>query len=193
MSIETLRTTHTPARILYFTVWDDSFPPKVFDFNDSTFKPLSSPPTTPYLPATESTDMGGNLSVYIAQLDLELLNPSATEMRFQVQSLERKGAAPNLLTDSFTGGGELIVVEGVHSDTKVTLQPGAFDDIPVDDPGPPANHTTLDRMIVAIWRALYKMQTMNKEEYKRYADNGDVNATAGVSYDGETQTQGHFT
>jgi len=193
MALEPLRVIHTPGKNVYFTVWDDQIPANVFDFNDNTFKPLATPPVTPFLAATEQTAMAGNLSGYLASLNLSLINPGDTEKRFQVQSLERVGGSPNLTTDTFLGSGELVVVSGVHADTKVTLQPTAFDDIDVSDPGAPANHTTLPKMIVAIWRALWRKQTMDRESYKRFADDGTtVNGTAGVSYDGVTQIQGDF-
>jgi hypothetical protein len=193
MAIEPIRTVHTPAKAVYFTVWDDQIPPNVFDFDDSTFKPLATPAETPFAEAQESADMAGDLSMYVAQLNLMLINPSDLERRFTVQTLEQMGAAPNLITDVFIGSAELVIVAGVHADTKVTLQPGAFDDIDISDPGPPADHDTLPKLIVAIWRAMWKKQTMDREEWLRFADDGTtVNGRAGVSYDGAKQTQGDF-
>ncbi len=74
-----------------------------------------------------------------------------------------------------------------------SLSATGLDAIAVTDPGAPANHTTLAKMIVAIWRTLWKKETMTATQYKRFADNGStINAAAIISDDGTTQTKGNF-
>jgi hypothetical protein len=75
----------------------------------------------------------------------------------------------------------------------VALTAAGLDAVSVADPGAPANHTTLAKMLVAVWRALWKKETLTATQQKRYADNGTtVNATAAVADDLTTQTRGDF-
>jgi hypothetical protein len=75
----------------------------------------------------------------------------------------------------------------------VALTAAGLDAISVADPGAPANHTTLAKMLVAVWRALWKKETLTATQQKRYADNGTtVNATAAVADDLTTQSRGDF-
>lgn len=75
----------------------------------------------------------------------------------------------------------------------VALSAAGLDSIAVTDPGAPASHTTLAKMLVAVWRALWKKDTLTATQWKRYADDGStVNATSTVSDDNTTQTRGSF-
>jgi hypothetical protein len=92
-------------------------------------------------------------------------------------------------TREITGG----TVSTVSDKTGYSLAATGLDSIAVTDPGAPASHTSIPKMIVAIWRALWKKETLTSTELKRYADNGTtVNATSAVSDNGSEQTKGSF-
>jgi len=68
-----------------------------------------------------------------------------------------------------------------------------LDAIAVTDPGAASNHTTLAKMLVAVWRALWCKETMTTAQWKRFANDGtSVNSTSTVSDDGTVQTRGSF-
>ena len=74
---------------------------------------------------------------------------------------------------------------------KVTLTASGLDSIAVTDPGAPAAHTTLPKMIIALWRTVFKKITETSTELKHYADDGtEINATADLTDDGVTKTKG---
>jgi len=80
------------------------------------------------------------------------------------------------------------------SDGRVVLRSTGLDQIAVTDPGGVSSMTTLAKMVVAIWRDIYKKKTVTSSEAKRYADNGtDVNTTETLSDDGTTLTKGAAT
>jgi hypothetical protein len=86
------------------------------------------------------------------------------------------------------------VLGTVADKTGYSLAAAGLDAISVADPGAPANHTTLAKMIVALWRAVWKKSTMTATQEKRFANDGTtVNATAALSDDLTTQTRGDFT
>lgn len=75
----------------------------------------------------------------------------------------------------------------------VALSATGLDAIAVTDPGAPASHTTLAKMLVAVWRFLFKKQTLTSTQQKFFADDGTTaNGTATVSDDLTTQTRGAF-
>jgi hypothetical protein len=89
-----LRTDADNSLNVYFAVWRSS-DNLVFDFDDETFKAVGSA-TTPFLTATPNTDEGGGgRSHYWADLDLDLLGVADVF----VQTYQRAGGSPNLLTD----------------------------------------------------------------------------------------------
>ncbi len=76
-------------------------------------------------------------------------------------------------------------------ETVVILGSDGLDQISVADPGAPSAMTSLPKMMVAIWRSIFKKSTLTTTQLKNFADDGStVNATATVSDDGTTQTKG---
>jgi hypothetical protein len=97
---------------------------------------------------------------------------------------------------TFAGGAVASVIApvtvGSNSDkTGYSLAPTGLDSIAVTDPGAPALQTTLPKMLVALWRSVFRKHTFTATQSKMYADDGStVNSTATVSDDGTTQTVG---
>jgi hypothetical protein len=82
-------------------------------------------------------------------------------------------------------------VGSVTTKTGFILASTGLDAIAVTDPGAPGSHTTLAKMVVALWRYFYKKTTLTSTQLKTYADDGTtVNGTATVSDDGTTQNKG---
>jgi hypothetical protein len=106
------------------------------------------------------------------------------------------------IADSFRGGikfyenGQttILAAGAINPETtegKVSLTATGLDAIAVTDPGAPALHTTIPKMLVALWRTVFKKVTETSTQLKLYADNGtDINATATLSDDGTTKTKG---
>lgn len=65
----------------------------IFDWNDSTFKALSTPPPNKAAIATEQADLGGSgKSAYIKDVDLSLLNNTTTPAKFRADWYTDSGA-----------------------------------------------------------------------------------------------------
>lgn len=106
------------------------------------------------------------------------------------------------IADDFRGGIKfyengsttILAAGSINKETmegKVALTSTGLDAIAITDPGAPAAHTSLPKMIVALWRTVFKKVTETSTELKHYADDGStVNATATVSDDGTTKTKG---
>ena len=106
------------------------------------------------------------------------------------------------IADDFQGGikfyenGETVIlaagcINPVTTEGKVTLTATGLDSIAVTDPGAPASHTTLPKMLVALWRTVFSKVTETSTELKWYDDAGTgVNATSTLSDDGTTKTKG---
>lgn len=111
MATEVLKVTDTAGLNIYFVVWNDAG--QVFDFSDNSFKALSAPPTTPYVAATEKTDLGGvGISSYRANLNLVNVNPLPSVMVLTIEAYRRAGGSPAITTDVCIGDGELRVAAG---------------------------------------------------------------------------------
>lgn len=94
--------------------------------------------------------------------------------------------------DSVSVVGESVGSFSIQNRT-VDLAATGMDAIAVTDPGAPASMTTIPKMIVALWRMLFKKSTMSSTEFKLFADDGTtVNATSTVSDTGTLQTKGPF-
>jgi hypothetical protein len=77
------------------------------------------------------------------------------------------------------------------SNVPASLVATGLNNIPVTDPGPPANHTTLAKQIVAIYRRHYGKVTLTSTSLKTYKDDGvTVNSSQSMSDDGITESQG---
>src|SRR5262249_45415509 len=71
------------------------------------------------------------------------------------------------------------------------LAPDGLDAIAVADPGAPANHTTIARMLVAIRTAIVRKPTITATQLRMDADDGaTVNCTQAVADDGTPQWRG---
>ncbi len=102
----------------------------------------------------------------------------------------------SIQTESFlrptTAGRTLTVSAGGVADSTIVAT--GLDAISVADPGSPSSMTTLAKMLVAIWRSIFKKKTLTATQGKFYDDAGTgVNATSSVSDDGTTQTWGSMT
>lgn len=108
------------------------------------------------------------------------------------------GAAPNALISGRVDANAQVVgdktgytVSTVSDKTGYSLAASGLDAISVTDPGSPGSHTTIPKMVVALWRWFYKKTTLTSSQLKTYQDDGStVNGTASVSDDGTTQTKG---
>ncbi len=119
------------------------------------------------------------------------------------QTITTQPTAPNvnttstLVTDIWTATSRTLssfgfnVTVGSNSDkTGYKLAADGLDAISVADPGVIANHTTLSKMIVALWRYYYKKTAATANQLKTYAnDNTTVNVTMALTNDGTTQTK----
>ncbi len=73
----------------------------------------------------------------------------------------------------------------------VSLASTGLDAIAVTDPGVPSTHTTLPKMMVALWRRFFKKSTMTSTELATYADDGTTKrGKSTLSDDLTTQTVG---
>jgi len=101
------------------------------------------------------------------------------------------GTTVKTATDVETIVGTSGVVVAAASKTGYALSATGLDAIAVTDPGAPASHSSIPKMVVALWRHHYKKTTLTATQLKHFADDGTtVNATATVSDDGTTQTKG---
>lgn len=74
---------------------------------------------------------------------------------------------------------------------QVELKATGLDNISVADPGGVAGHTSIAKMLVALWRYFFKKTSVDATELKTYEDDGiAVNDTMTVSDDGTTQVKG---
>jgi hypothetical protein len=90
-------------------------------------------------------------------------------------------------------GATLASRTNITAASGVALSATGLDAIAVTDPGAPASQTTLAKMIVGIWRRLYKKATLTATTWTLFKDDGTTpNSSSTVSDDGTTQTQGPF-
>lgn len=105
------------------------------------------------------------------------------------------------IADSFRGGikfyenGQttILAAGAINPETtegKVSLTATGLDAIAVTDPGAPAAHTSLPKMIVALWRTVYKEVWETATALTWRKDDSSVNATATLSDDGTTKKKG---
>lgn len=162
---------------------------KSYDFSDDTFKTTAL--TTATLSLTHRTGNNGSVSTGVWTGSLTTLT-GFTAGNVYLGQVNNSSASPPDQERQFQYGGS----QGDLSVTAagyVTLAAAGLDQISVSDPGAPAGQTTLAKMLVGVWRALWKKQTMTATQAKRYADDGStVNATSTVSDDGTTQTVGTY-
>jgi hypothetical protein len=87
------------------------------------------------------------------------------------------------------------VTVGTNNDKAgYSLAATGLDSISVADPGGVAGMTTFPKMMVAVWRRLFRKSTQTATQLKTYADDGaTVNTTQALADDGTTQTQGAAT
>jgi hypothetical protein len=95
------------------------------------------------------------------------------------------GAAPNPLI-----AGRLDAnAQAVGDKTGYSLAPSGLDAIAVTDPGAPANHTTLPRMLVALWRRAFQKTRLSPTQFQMFANDGTtVTSTQAVVNDGTNFT-----
>lgn len=128
---------------------------------------------------SESTVSGGEVSESVsAPANFNVVAPSGFIGRY---------------TLSVTNNGSTATASGVlTAQTPVTLTSSGLSNISVADPGAIANMTTLDKLIVAIYRRLYKKVAKTPTSITMIADDGEtVNATQAITDNGAgTQTQG---
>lgn len=87
------------------------------------------------------------------------------------------------------------VTVGANNDKAgYKLASDGLDTISVADPGIPSQHTTVPRMMVALWRRAFKKTSLTASQLKMYADDDlTVTSTQAVADDGTAQTMGAAT
>ena len=89
--------------------------------------------------------------------------------------------------------GTILTVASINPEEsgQVELKATGLDNISVADPGGVAGHTSIAKMLVALWRFFFKKTSVDNAELKTYEDDGiAVNDTMAVSDDGVTQIKG---
>ena len=155
---------------------------------------------------------GATASVNVTTINsittLGTYNGSATQAAFkEVDATNMKGIYElHLPNNALASGADSVVLKvqdaGSNNVQEVSLEipltgcdlktTGALlDTISVTDPGVQSGHTTLSKMLVAIWRSIFRKKTLIATAAKFYADDGTtVNNKNTVSDDGTTQTWG---
>lgn len=129
---------------------------------------------------------GGTVTGYATGEDPVTLMSAAGYTTARANKLDNLDT--NVGSRSIYNGGP---VSTVTDKTGYSLAATGLDAIPIADPGGVANHNTFTKMMIAVYRYLYKKRTLTATQLKTYADDGTtVNTTQGVSDDGTTQTQG---
>lgn len=103
----------------------------------------------------------------------------------------------DLVNDIWTAGARTLtafnfnVVVGQNNDKSgYALAAAGLDAISVADPGAVAGHTSLAKMIVALYRYFYRKTTATSTQLRTYKDDGTtINVSMALSNDGTTQTK----
>lgn len=142
-----------------------------------------------------------------------ILNPTDTGLTLSGQLLNTDGSNNgSLITTGFfeaglgmygfynaalTSGfqGFLKVLSGSTLVAFMAINPAeaeSWNNIPITDPGAATNMTTLDKLLIALWRRNYKKTSLDSNNLKTYADdNTTVNTTQPVSDNGTIQIVDH--
>lgn len=124
-----------------------------------------------------------NLDTQLAAIDADVL----TRLSTGGYTAPDNASVAAILGQTGTTG----VVVAAASKTGYALSAAGLDTIGVTDPGVPSTHTTLPKMMVAIWRRFFKKSTMTATELATYADDGSTKrGKAVLSDDLTTQTVG---
>ncbi len=89
--------------------------------------------------------------------------------------------------------GTILTVASINSEEsgQVELKATGLDNISVTDPGNVVNHTSIAKMLVALWRFCLKKTSVDANYLKMFADDDTtVTNTMEVSDDGTTQIKG---
>jgi hypothetical protein len=114
MTVEKLAHQYAAGSDLYVACFNEDG--DVFDFDSNTWVAISLPPVDPFLaPTAEETGTGGDgYSDYWWDIDLGLLNATATEMAVRVKVFEQAGGSPVLADDAVVGISDVSVVSGAE-------------------------------------------------------------------------------
>jgi hypothetical protein len=118
--------------------------------------------------------------------------PAVAAGTYGVTAYRRTGGAP-ATTDAVIATGEISWTGSAVASVSdgVNLAATGLDAIPITDPGGMAGHTTLPRLLVALYRRFFCKMTLTSTQIKTYKDDATtVNTSQAVSDDGVTQVQG---
>lgn len=158
---------------------------QIFDWNDSTFKALSAPPTTKAVIATEQADLGGTgKSAFIKDVNLALLNNTTTPAKFRADWYT-DNAATVLVSNTI----EFTVTSG---DLGEGADAGGWGEA-VGDPAATITPTSTRAQVLA-WLLAKEcnQQTQSKTLQTVASSDGTVISQAAVNSDGTTVTRAQF-
>ncbi len=108
MATEYLTQKHVAGKTVYYRFLNPANN-EVFDFDDNAWEANLAACTTPKLAASENTDFGDTSnSLYIAALDMALLNSTGTPMTVIIQSVD------DLATDVIIAEQEIVIASGAR-------------------------------------------------------------------------------
>src|SRR3990167_4329077 len=120
MTVEKLAHEYAAGSDLYVACFNEDG--EVFDFDAAAWVAIGLPPVDPFLePTAEETGTGGDgYSDYWWDIDLGLLNPTATEMAVRVKVFEQVGGSPVLADDTVIGISDVSILSGAQVEVGFT-------------------------------------------------------------------------